>query len=86
MFNKLLNDTISDQTDLGFTDTDELWKIKLLSDFGEGFLHKNASGVDTSIVTLGGLIKYVKSQDASSFPKSKLGISQTRFWWISGIY
>lgn len=69
IFNKLINDTITDQSDLSFQDTDELWKIKLLSDFGEGFLHKNASGVDTSIVTLGGLIKYVKSQDAASFPK-----------------
>jgi mevalonate kinase len=79
--NKLLWDSLKDQSDLIFDGEDELWKIKTLADYGEGFLHKNASGVDTSVVTLGGMIRFVKSQDAASFPKSKFGdFGKSIFW------
>lgn len=72
VMSKILNNTLEDHSDLTFSKTEELWKIKQIADYGEGFLHKSASGIDTSVVTLGGMISYIKTQDASNFPKSKI--------------
>lgn len=68
---KIINDTLKDPKDIVYETTEELWKIKRLADYGEGFLHKSPSGIDTSIVTLGGMIRFKKSEDPDTPPTSK---------------
>lgn len=70
LFHKVLSNNMHDHSDLTFDSISELWHIKQLADYGEGFLHKSPSGVDTSAVTLGGMIKFVKSDDPAKIPES----------------
>lgn len=59
---KIENGTTRDLSDITFEDRAELWKIKELADQGEGVAHKSVSGTNTTIIALGGLIKYCKLQ------------------------
>ena len=55
---KIVKKTWRDMSDLSFDNKEELWKFKMIADEGEKIIHSSVSGINTTTVALGGLIRF----------------------------
>lgn len=55
---KIAKKSYRNMTDLSFDNPEDLWKFKLIADEGEKVIHSSVSGINTTTVALGGVIRF----------------------------